>query len=216
MGSSDFDAAGLALALKGQRDRFRARMLVLEAEVQTVSKELSEASARCSKLTGDNVKLYEKIRFLQFMSSGGASAEAGGSDRSELRSRQPAAAAGGGGGGAGSAAAAAAAASALAGEDDVDSTYKDLYQASLDPFAEYKHGEKARQYAALRRTDKIVLKGTALFMTSRYTRKFLFLYAIALHLFVVWMFWHMLHTEHDCAAPAAGSSAHHLRGLSGD
>jgi hypothetical protein len=43
----------------------------------------------------------------------------------------------------------------------VDSVYGKLYAEKLDPFAEYKSGEKARGYAALRRTDRIVYKGSS-------------------------------------------------------
>jgi homeobox protein cut-like len=204
----------LALALKGQRDRFRARALELEAEVQARTTDLTEASTRAAKLTEDNVRLYEKIRFLQFMNSGGGG---GGGDveRGELRSRATPSAA----------AAAAAAVVADATEDDVDSTYGKLYAEKLDPFAEYKSGEKTRGYAALRRTDRIVLKSSSVLLSSRYSRKALFLYAVGLHCILVYMLWAWIHSdcpEHAAsnaaaaAAAAAGATTHHLRGLGGD
>jgi homeobox protein cut-like len=198
----------LALALKGQRDRFRARAMELEAEVQARTADLGDATSRAAKLTEDNVRLYEKIRFLQFMNSGGGG---GGGDveRGELRSRAAPAAA----------AAAAAAVVADATEDDVDSTYGRLYAEKLDPFAEYKSGEKTRGYAALRRTDRIVLKSSSVLLSSRYSRKALFLYAVGLHCLLVYMLWAWIHSdcpEHAASNKNAALGTHHLRGLGGE
>jgi homeobox protein cut-like len=198
----------LALALKGQRDRFRARALELEAEVQARTADLTEATARAAKLTDDNVRLYEKIRFLQFMNSGG-SGGASDVERGELRSRATPSAA----------AAAAAAVVADATEDDVDSTYGKLYAEKLDPFAEYKSGEKTRGYQAMRRTDRIVLKSSSVLLSSRYSRKALFLYAVGLHCLVVYMLWAWIHSdcpEHAASNAAAAGGTHHLRGLGGE
>jgi len=210
--SSELEAsAGLALALRGQRDRFRTRILELEAAVHARSAELTETSSRCKKLTEDNVALFEKIRFLQFMASGGAGTpsadamERGGGG--ELRARGVASAA----------SASHAAAAAAATEDEVDSVYGKLYAEKLDPFAEYKAGEKARQYAALRRTDRIVFTGSSLLLSSRYSRKALFFYSIILHLLFVYMLWHWIHS--DCSKHgdhfAAVPVQHALRGPPG-
>ena len=104
----------------------------------------------------------------------------------------------------------------------MDSTYGKLYAERLDPFAEYKSGEKARGYAALRRTDRIVLKSSSLLLSSRYSRKGLFLYAVALHALFLYMLWAWIHSdcgEHAAAAAAAGVAPpphHFLRGLGGD
>ena len=138
----------------------------------------------------------------------------------ELRSR-------GSGSSASSSAAAAAAshaaAAAEATEDDVDSLYGKLYAAQLDPFAEYKSGEKARGYAALRRTDRIVYKGSSVLLSSRYSRKALFFYALILHLLFFWLLWSWIHSDcssHGEHSPGAGAAAaeplvHHLRGPPG-
>lgn len=213
--NAEMETAGLALALRGQRDRFRNKALALEADLQARSAALDEATAKVTKLTNDNVKLWEKIRFLQFMNSGGdGDSVIGGSAQLRERARGGAIAAGA----ASASSAAATAMAAAADEDDVDSTYASLYAESMDPFAAYKHGEKARQYSALRRTDRIVLKGSSLLLSSRMTRKGLFLYAVAVHLLLIYVLWHFVHTEHDCGGVVGAPGSHHLRGaaLSGE
>lgn len=201
-------SAGLTLALRAQRDRFRARALALEAEQNSREAALTEANARVARLTDDNVKLFEKVRFLQYVAGGGSADEAGGG----------VGAAGAGGvrarGAAGSTVGSGDATGARAADDsDVDATYGALYAESMDPFAAYKHGEKARQYASLRRTDRIVLRSSSFLLASRHSRKAVFLYAVALHLLVLYFVWHQLHTEHDCGGPPGAVKGHHLRGL---
>ena len=64
--------------LASQRDRFKRRVSELDEEKARVTTELSSTSAKVTKLEEDNVKLFEKIRYVQkyYVSklSGGASA----------------------------------------------------------------------------------------------------------------------------------------------
>ena len=64
--------------LASQRDRFKRRVSELDEEKARVTTELSSTSAKVTKLEEDNVKLFEKIRYVQkyYASklSGGASA----------------------------------------------------------------------------------------------------------------------------------------------
>ncbi len=56
------DAASLAGVWRAQRDRQRARVAELEAERAGWARAAADAAARADRVTGDNVKLYEKIR----------------------------------------------------------------------------------------------------------------------------------------------------------
>ena len=64
--------------LASQRDRFKRRVSELDEEKARVTTELSSTSAKVTKLEEDNVKLFEKIRYVQkyyaSKMSGGASA----------------------------------------------------------------------------------------------------------------------------------------------
>ena len=51
--------------IRGQRDRFRKRMLELEQEKEQHQKKVQVAQAGAQQLRRDNVKLYEKIKYLQ-------------------------------------------------------------------------------------------------------------------------------------------------------
>ena len=51
--------------LTSQRDRYRKRNKELEEQVQQLQQQLQEVKLRVEALTGDNVKLYENIRYLQ-------------------------------------------------------------------------------------------------------------------------------------------------------
>lgn len=51
--------------ISNQRDRFRDRNDQLEAENRNIRQQLSHVTAEVEGLKGDNVKLYEKIKFLQ-------------------------------------------------------------------------------------------------------------------------------------------------------
>lgn len=48
--------------LRGQRDRFRTKVHELENMAQGLRQQVAEAQAKSSKVTQDNVKLYEKVR----------------------------------------------------------------------------------------------------------------------------------------------------------
>ena len=49
----------------GQRDRFKIRLTEMEQENDRVAKQLEIARAELASYRQDNVKLYEKIRYLQ-------------------------------------------------------------------------------------------------------------------------------------------------------
>lgn len=54
----------------GQRDRFKIRLTEMEQENDRICKQLEIARAELQAYRQDNVKLYEKIRYLQSYNSG--------------------------------------------------------------------------------------------------------------------------------------------------
>lgn len=193
--------------LKAQRERFRIRCLELETEAQARDQQLAEASGRVSKLTADNGKMYEKIRFLQsFLQSGPDSSgvtdlsrlemginsnTSGGNitvNRAELRSR------------------AANAPFSINGEDGFEAGYRKWYQDSLDPFENFARQQRQKQYAKLSAGDRLTLRGSRLLFGNRHLRLGLLAYAAALHLLVWFTMWHFTHASHNGGCEP-GSSA---------
>ena len=215
---ADGEPSSMVAILRGQRDRFRQRMLELEAEATARTSELAEARGAVSRLTSDNVKLYEKIRYLQSFlatsTSGGGGASRGdeepgdgGGDDGVVSSMGGAGRRGGGLGQLTSAAsslrsraAAAAAGYALGGEDDFEGPYKRMYNETMDPFADFHRRERARQYQRLSPAEKITLSSSRFFLSNKLARNFVFFYVLALHLLVFATLWHFAHVSHrGCA-----------------
>lgn len=206
---ADGDASSMVAILRGQRDRFRARMLELEAEAQGRAGEVAEARTAASRLRGDNVKLYEKIRYLQsFLATGGGGGggggpgRAGGSDDDAtvdvegsggslastfgLRARGAASSVGGSGGGGGG----------PGNDDDFEGPYKRMYAEAIDPFADFNRRERARQYSRLSTSERITLNGSQLLAASRLARRLLLAYGLVMHLLVFATLWHFAHVRH--------------------
>jgi homeobox protein cut-like len=86
-GSSD-DANSLLPIVSSQRDRFRARNIEIEAENRQHQQIISSQKGELDTLRSDNVKLYEKIKFVQGYGGGsGRSGESGGGGGDDTSTR---------------------------------------------------------------------------------------------------------------------------------
>jgi hypothetical protein len=188
--SDDGAGGGMVAILQGQRDRFRARMLALEADVQARDAQVADAAARVARLTADNVRLYEKTRYLQSMASGpggggggdtGVSASMRDVEAAPTPATRPRPQT---------------ATSAAVPEEDFERPYRRMYDESLDPFAAFGRREQARTYARLSRADKITLKSSRFILGNKFARSILFFYFLALHLLVFATLWHFAHVTH--------------------
>jgi len=165
----------------------------MEADAQARIAEIADSHSRISKLTNDNVKLYEKVRYLQSIlrsASGtnhdgrtgevridvverGSGARAGVVQRNNVPSS-----------------------SALVGEEDFEMRYKDLYNASLDPFERFAAQQRQQKFLSLSRADRLALSGGKLILGSKIARSFAVGYAIMLHLLVAVTLWHFSTARH--------------------
>jgi hypothetical protein len=193
---------GCFFASQDQRDRFRARVLELEADCQGKAALLHDSNAQAAKLTADNVKLYEKIRFLQSRLSSGVEASTGGtlsqsvalggSSGFGVRARGGAASVGTG-------------YATGAVEDDFERPYNRIYAESLDPFVDFSRREKARRYANLSAAEKITLTSSRLVLANKFARTAVFVYVIVMHSLVFATLWHFGHVSHrGCVGDHAG------------
>ena len=157
-------------------------MLELETECQAKDGLTLDAQSRVARLTADNVKLYEKIRFLQSLVSTANSDSAGATSQSiGVRARG---------------AAGAPSPYATAADEDFERPYNKLYTESLDPFTDFSRREKARRYASLSAAEKITLTSSRIVLASKFARTAVLIYVVVMHLLVVATLWHFGHVSH--------------------
>ncbi|OUM68044.1 hypothetical protein PIROE2DRAFT_66963, partial [Piromyces sp. E2] len=119
-------------------------------------------------LKNDNIKLYEKIRYLQSFNKASSYNT---SDQSYNRNKKdqyylvdmP---------------------SQSYNENDVSEKYKMMYEDSINPFNEFRGREENRKYRSLNTVEKVTLNITKLFMANKYSRIFFLSYILGLHLLV--------------------------------
>jgi homeobox protein cut-like len=152
--SSSSDSALLPI-VHAQRERFRRRNEELEETQSKQTQQIALLQTETEDLRADNVKLYEKIRFLQGF---------GGVGKKQISS-DPSSPSGGGGG----------------GRSDVESRYKKSYEQKLDPFNSFNNQERQKRYSQLNVFEKIVLSFVQFMMGNKSARLFVFAYAVLLH-----------------------------------
>eukprot|EP00123_Amoebidium_parasiticum_P010230 comp19970_c0_seq1/m.24351 comp19970_c0_seq1/g.24351 ORF comp19970_c0_seq1/g.24351 comp19970_c0_seq1/m.24351 type:complete len:665 (-) comp19970_c0_seq1:461-2455(-) len=134
--------------VSSQRDRFRDRIDALEATNRQLQQRLSEVSGEMAEVRGDNVKLYEKIKFLQSYPA------------QQQRREGP-------------------------GQDETVDKYRSQYEETMSPFAQFHQTERNRRYAGLSTAEKATLGVTHFVLSNKTTRKFIFFYAVLLHVLVL-------------------------------
>ncbi|KAK2464237.1 hypothetical protein APHAL10511_003694 [Amanita phalloides] len=143
-----------------QRDRFRQRNAELEDELRKQFQVISDLRTEIKSLQADNLKLYEKVRYMQ-------------SYRDEAGSRPPT--------------------SQLdplpvpspSRADDM-SKYHARYEQSMNPFEAFRGREATRAYQSLNPVERGVLALTRTILGNRRARTISILYAVALHLLVIY------------------------------
>jgi len=143
-----------------QRDRFRQRNAELEQELRRQFHIISELRTEIKSLQSDNLKLYEKVRYMQ-------------SYREEAASRPvtqldplPAPP------------------SSSSRPDDM-SKYRARYEEAMNPFEAFRGREATRAYQSLNPVERGVLVLTRSILGNRRARTAFIIYAAALHLLVM-------------------------------
>ncbi|KAF8236541.1 hypothetical protein L208DRAFT_1450990 [Tricholoma matsutake] len=149
-----------------QRDRFRQRNAELEDELRKQFQIISELRTEIKSLQSDNLKLYEKVRYMQ-------------SYREEAGSRPPT--------------------SQLdplpapATRSDDMSKYHERYEEAMNPFEAFRGREATRAYQNLNPVERGVLVLTRSILGNRRARAFFIIYALALHVLVMF-------TTYECTS----------------
>ncbi|KAG8752038.1 hypothetical protein FRC14_007407 [Serendipita sp. 396] len=154
-----------------QRDRFRQRNAELEEELKKQFDTISELRTDIKSLQNDNLKLYEKIRYMQSYRDEGSTAAgpsaSTGASYTRAQNNTP--------------------------RNDGLGKYRSLYEQNMNPFEAFRGREAARAVQALNPLERGVLILTQAILGNRRTRLFFIVYAMALHALI-------LFTSYECTS----------------
>ncbi|KAF9972246.1 hypothetical protein BGZ73_004669 [Actinomortierella ambigua] len=219
-GSGGGGGGGILSIVTSQRDRFRQRNSELEVQLREQSEQISSLKNELSHLQKDNLKMYEKIKFMQTYASdkgagAGIGAGVGPSSFSSSASNNhttmvdyssPFRTRGGGQG----------YATGNRKKDDGDGEtiamqihdptdrYRNMYEESLNPFEAFHKKEESRRYNDMTVADKAMLSMSRLVLTNKWTRTMLVGYTMGLHFLMAMMLYKMSLWEecrHDHETP---------------
>jgi len=144
-----------------QRDRFRQRNAELEEELRKQFQIISELRTEIKNLQSDNLKLYEKVRYMQSYRE-----EAGSRPVTSQLDPLPVP-------------------SGSSSRPDDMSKYRTRYEEAMNPFEAFRGREANLAYQKLNHIERGVLVLTKGILGNRRTRAFFIFYALALHLLVM-------------------------------
>lgn len=148
-------------------------------------------------LRSDNLKLYEKIKFLQSFSkvAGGPAAGSGGIGNEFSRG----------------------------GHDEeaahVIDKYTSDYERKLDPFSKFNYREKQKRYSNLKLHDKFTLNFAGFILSSKTARLIFFAYFLIIHLLIFGSLYFMAHKDashRDFSAECAQNFRDHMFKVHGE
>jgi homeobox protein cut-like len=161
-GAASENAVFLLQVVCAQRDRLQQRVIDLEAEGSALLSGREHVTEEAKQLREDNVKLYEKIRYLESYSA----------DLPDRRRRRR------------DLEAATSSTSGGVEHDDVERRYRPLYEAAVSPFAQFATSERERRYGSLSGVERVVMWASSIFLRNKTSRFVLFFYLTALHVMV--------------------------------
>lgn len=154
---SDQDQSSMLKVICSQRDRFRTRLRETEEEIRQLKEQIGILTTELEKSKADNVKLYEKIRFVQDYNSERIISRGSKKHAEDLESGF---------------------------SSDVESKYKKMYEDDINPFVAFSRKERDQRYKELGLRDKITLSSGRFLLGNKYARSFAFFYTIGLHILV--------------------------------
>uniref|UniRef100_A0A0D6R1V9 CASP C-terminal domain-containing protein n=1 Tax=Araucaria cunninghamii TaxID=56994 RepID=A0A0D6R1V9_ARACU len=156
-GHVDEEQNSMLQVICSQRDRFRQRLREAEEDLRKAREKINALEADLEKCKADNVKLYEKIRYIQDYTKDWPVSRGLKKRADDIESGF---------------------------SSDVESKYKKIYEDDINPFAAFSKKEKERRYKELGIRDKITLTSGRFLLGNKYARTFIFFYSIGLHLLV--------------------------------
>lgn len=149
----------------GQRDRFRSRTLELEEDNRKLMEKIEKAVSDMDSLKNDNVKLYEKLRFVQsYRQSNGALGTTVPAASTSIDVGPPTVEEEDGGG--------------LLGK------YRSLYEDMVNPYTVFNRRERHKRLNEMSAPERLTLRAGQRALSTRTSRLAVFFYIISLHVFV--------------------------------
>jgi homeobox protein cut-like len=173
--------------VSNQRERFRQRIQELESENMGNKQQVMFLTNEIDRLRSDNVKLYEKIKFLQSASGTNKSSK----HRLASSNDDP-----------------------YSHEDNIVlNKYTSEYEKRLDPFAKFNYNEKQKRYANLKLHDKFTLNFGRFILSNKMARLIFCAYFFIIHILIFISSYHMAHHDknvRDFSAQCADSYKDHM------
>ncbi|KAF7729005.1 hypothetical protein EC973_005036 [Apophysomyces ossiformis] len=154
-----------------QRDRFRQRNSELEERTRELESTLQNIQGELEGLRADNLKLYERLKFVHVWKEEQTRGLVNRSTTVNMSNGEESSA------------------SPYrhvrkASEDPTDK-YGKLYEENMNPFMQFHRKEETRRYNAMNPADKLSYNITRMLFSHRWSRYFLIIYSLLLHLLVV-------------------------------
>lgn len=147
--------------ITSQRDRFRQRNSELEEELRKQFETITMTRNEMKSLQNDNLKLYEKVRYLQsYRDDLGTSSSNNPSSRFKAFSSVP---------------------STVSRKDEDLSKYRGIYEEHMNPFEKFRGRERMGALQALNPLDKLVLYTANFILGNKLTRNLFLVYVFILH-----------------------------------
>lgn len=178
--------------VSNQRERFRVRVQELEGENMSAKQQIIFLTNEIDRLRSDNVKLYEKIKFLQSFS---------GSRNKEYETIELDESA-----------------AAHSTGSNVLNKYTSEYEKRLDPFSKFNYQEKQKRYTNLKLHDKFTLQFGKFILSNKLSRLIFAAYFVIIHLLIFLSLYNVAHrgaTLRDFSAECANSYRDHMQHVHG-
>ena len=183
--------ASLFNIVSNQRERFRLRAQELESEMMAGKQQIIFLTNELDRLRSDNVKLYEKIKFLQSVPSKIKQKQ---SDHDlELAD--------------------------LDDSNHVLNKYTNEYENKLDPFNKFNFREKQKRYSNLQFHDKFLMSFGRFILSSKTSRLIFCVYFFIIHMLIFFNLYNMALNDsvrRDISAECANSYRQHMEKVHGD
>ncbi|KAG8213607.1 CASP C terminal-domain-containing protein [Butyriboletus roseoflavus] len=159
-----------------QRDRFRARNAELEEELRRQFHAISELHSEIKSLQSDNLKLYEKVRYMQSYRETSSVSQLDPLPRTSQSHGKGKSRVGGTGDG--------------GDDDEVElGKWRQRYEETMNPFEAFRGREATQAYTSLPLPERLLLMLTRAVLGHRRARLAFVSYATGLHFLVVWVVW---------------------------
>lgn len=179
--------------VSSQRERFRVRVQELEIENLSSKQQCLFLTNELDRLRSDNVKLYEKIKFLQSFSKKQNLENFSNSNNYVTNEN----------------------------EDEsfnVLNKYTNEYEKRLDPFSKFNYREKQKRYTDLKLHDKFTLSFGRFILSSKLARLIFFAYFFVIHLLIFLSLYSIAHRDashRDLSAVCAHAYQDHMAEVHG-